>query len=145
MLHSSLDNGAKMTTKRRSVFSLIFTVDCIFCFYKEDALSPSDSKFLGLSVTHTCAVIVSPENILDLPFSHSRSQGLWAVSQAQNGRALGSRMPFSYSGYWTGTSMHTRLKQRKLFTCKYFLMHPPQDRASVAGKNQFNTENTNMI
>ena len=29
LLHSSLDNGARMTPKRRSVFSLIFIVNCI--------------------------------------------------------------------------------------------------------------------
>ena len=30
LLHSLLDNGARMTPKRRSVFSLIFIVNCIF-------------------------------------------------------------------------------------------------------------------
>ena len=32
LFHSLLDNGAKMTPKRRSVFSLIFIVNCISKF-----------------------------------------------------------------------------------------------------------------
>ena len=32
LLHSLLDNGAKMTPKRRSVFSLIFILNCISKF-----------------------------------------------------------------------------------------------------------------
>ena len=32
LLHSLLDNGARMTPKRRSVFSLIFIVNCISKF-----------------------------------------------------------------------------------------------------------------
>ena len=111
--------------------NFMFLIICLSQMFAIDQRSLSNSRGLKIydakMATKTSQILhIQRARTIALHALHVHFSFLYiSFTFSANLRREMTNRPYSYSRYWTGTSLQWRLMRGNLFKCKYFLIYSP--------------------